>query len=252
MLEVKGLHKSFGNTMVLQDINLQIAQGEIAAVLGPSGSGKTTLLRCLNYLEKADGGMMIFDDEAFSMRDISRRDIARVRQKTAFVFQNYNLFANKTALENVTEGLITARKMPKQEAVQMAQNVLDKVGLANRYDYYPISLSGGQQQRVAIARALVTKPKIIFFDEPTSALDLKLVEEVFAIIKNLADSGIAVVLVTHEWDFARKVASKIIFMENGQIIETNTAEQFFQGSKNERAELFLRMLNKKRMERCSG
>ena len=169
MLEVKNVRKSFHRLEVLKGVDLTVDQGDVVAILGPSGSGKTTLLRCINFLETADEGEMVFDGEHFSMNGISRKDIARLRKKTAFVFQNYNLFRNKTALENVTEGLIIARKMPKTQAMEIAEQALKKVGLSDRSDHYPNQLSGGQQQRVAIARALATSPEIIYFDEPTSA-----------------------------------------------------------------------------------
>ena len=174
MLEIRNIHKSFGSTPVLGGIDLDVNQGDVIAIIGPSGSGKTTLLRCLNYLEHADEGTMVFDQETFAMNKISKKDIARLRKKTAFVFQSYNLFANKTALKNVTEGLIVGRKMPKEQAREIAMKALEKVGLADRSDAYPAQLSGGQQQRVAIARAIAAQPEIIYFDEPTSALDPEL------------------------------------------------------------------------------
>ena len=177
MLELHGIKKSFGDLEVLKGIDLTVEQGDVVAILGPSGSGKTTLLRCINFLERASGGEMVFDGERFDLSRISKKDIARLRQKTAFVFQNYNLFLNKTALQNVTEGLIIGRKMPKSEAEEIGRRMLEKVGMADRSDYYPSQLSGGQQQRVAIARALATQPEIIYFDEPTSALDPELTGE---------------------------------------------------------------------------
>ena len=161
MLEIRNIHKSFGSTPVLGGIDLDVNQGDVIAIIGPSGSGKTTLLRCLNYLEHADEGTMVFDQETFAMNKISKKDIARLRKKTAFVFQSYNLFANKTALKNVTEGLIVGRKMPKEQAREIAMKALEKVGLADRSDAYPAQLSGGQQQRVAIARAIAAQPEII-------------------------------------------------------------------------------------------
>ena len=168
MLEINHLQKKFGTTEVLRDVSLSVSKGDVVAILGPSGSGKTTLLRCVNFLERADAGELLFDDEKFDLNRASHRDIARIRQKTAFVFQNYNLFRNKTALQNVTEGLIVARKMKKADAEAIGRKLLDKVGLSDRCDHYPAQLSGGQQQRVAIARALATNPEIIYFDEPPS------------------------------------------------------------------------------------
>lgn len=189
MLEINHLQKKFGTTEVLRDVSLSVSKGDVVAILGPSGSGKTTLLRCVNFLERADAGELLFDDEKFDLNRASHRDIARIRQKTAFVFQNYNLFRNKTALQNVTEGLIVARKMKKADAEAIGRRLLDKVGLSDRCDHYPAQLSGGQQQRVAIARALATNPEIIYFDEPTSALDPELIGEVLNVMRQLAGRG---------------------------------------------------------------
>ena len=174
MLELRDIYKAFGRTEVLKGVSLSVEQGDVVAILGPSGSGKTTLLRCINFLERADRGTMVFDGETLQMDRATKREIAQLRQKTAFVFQNYNLFLNKTALQNVTEGLIVARKVPKAQAEELGMQMLSKVGMADRSGYYPSQLSGGQQQLVAIARALATRPEIIFFDEPTSALDPEL------------------------------------------------------------------------------
>ena len=242
MLDVLNLKKSFQGTPVLRGIDIHVDKGDVVAILGPSGSGKTTLLRCLNYLERADEGTMRFDGEDFSLAHASRKEIARIRQKTAFVFQSYNLFANKTAMENVTEGLIVARKTPKEQAWETGKRMLDKVGLSDRYDYYPHQLSGGQQQRVGIARALATEPEIIFFDEPTSALDPELIGEVLSVMRQLADEGMTMLVVTHEMNFARTVSSKVIFMDQGQVLESNTAEAFFQNPKEERTKAFLRTI----------
>ena len=210
MLEIRNIHKSFSSTPVLGGIDLDVNQGDVIAIIGPSGSGKTTLLRCLNYLEQADEGTMVFDQETFAMNKISKKDIARLRKKTAFVFQSYNLFANKTALKNVTEGLIVGRKMPKEQAREIAMKALEKVGLADRSDAYPAQLSGGQQQRVAIARAIAAQPEIIYFDEPTSALS-----------------------------FAKNVSNKVILMENGRIVEQGPSKEFFANPKEERTKAFL-------------
>ena len=239
MLDIMNLKKSFQGTEVLRGIDIHVDKGDVVAILGPSGSGKTTLLRCLNFLERPDDGTMRFDEEPFSIGSITRKDIARIRRKTAFVFQSYNLFANKTAMENVTEGLIVARKMGKAQAQEIGKRMLDKVGLSDRYDYYPHQLSGGQQQRVGIARALATEPEIIFFDEPTSALDPELIGEVLAVMRQLADEGMTMLVVTHEMNFARTVSSKVLFMDQGQILESNTAEAFFQNPKEERTKAFL-------------
>ena len=189
MLHVEHVQKAFGKTDVLRDVSLSVNRGDVVAILGPSGSGKTTLLRCLNFLETADGGAMTFDGETFDLAHTGKKEIARIRRKTAFVFQNYNLFANRTALQNVTEGLVIARKMDKAKARKIGLSMLQKVGLADRAEAYPSELSGGQQQRVAIARALATEPEIIYFDEPTSALDPELTGEVLAVMRNLAAEG---------------------------------------------------------------
>ena len=242
MLEVKNVKKSFGGLQVLKGVSLSVNKGDVVAILGPSGSGKTALLRCMNFLEMADEGQMTFDGEDFSMHSIPRRDIARLRKKTAFVFQNYNLFRNKTALQNVTEGLIIARRMPKAQALVIGRQALDKVGLSDRYDYYPSQLSGGQQQRVAIARALATNPEIIYFDEPTSALDPELTGEVLAVMRQLANEGMTMLVVTHEMGFARNVSSRVIFMENGNIVESADSRSFFQNPKEERTKQFLRLV----------
>lgn len=239
MLEVRSIHKSFGALEVLRNVSLSIKKGDVVAILGPSGSGKTTLLRCLNFLETADGGEMDFDGETFRFGHISRRDVLRLRRKTAFVFQNYNLFANKTALQNVTEGLIVARRMERAKAEKTGLEMLARVGLADRAGHYPIQLSGGQQQRVAIARALATDPEIIYFDEPTSALDPEMVGEVLGVMKSLAEAGMTMVVVTHEMGFAREVGSRVIFMDQGKILEENKPEPFFANPQNPRLRDFL-------------
>ncbi len=239
MLKITDIHKKFGDLEVLKGVDIEVQKGEVVAILGPSGSGKTTLLRCMNFLEKADAGQLTFDGEQFSLPHISRKNVAHLRKKTAFVFQNYNLFRNKTALQNVTEGLIVARKMPKKEAEEIGRRALDKVGMSERYDYYPNQLSGGQQQRVAIARALATDPEIIYFDEPTSALDPELTGEVLAVMRQLAEDGMTMLVVTHEMNFARNVSSRVIFMENGEIVEQGTAKQMFEEPKMARTREFL-------------
>mgnify|MGYP004677342313 FL=1 len=239
MLELHGIKKNFGDLEVLKGIDLTVEQGDVVAILGPSGSGKTTLLRCINFLERASGGEMVFDGERFDLSKISKKDIARLRQKTAFVFQNYNLFLNKTALQNVTEGLIIGRKMPKSEAEEIGRRMLEKVGMADRSDYYPSQLSGGQQQRVAIARALATQPEIIYFDEPTSALDPELTGEVLAVMRQLAEEGMTMLVVTHEMGFARNVSNKVVFMEHGVVVESGSSQEFFEHPKEMRTRAFL-------------
>ena len=243
MLEVTQIRKSFGDLEVLKQVDLQVNKGDVVAILGPSGSGKTTLLRCMNFLENADGGELNFDGERFLLGHVSKKDAARLRKKTAFVFQNYNLFRNKTALENVTEGLIIGRKMPKAEAIQIGRQALEKVGLSDREDYYPSQLSGGQQQRVAIARAIATKPEIIYFDEPTSALDPELTGEVLAVMRTLAEEGMTMLVVTHEMGFAQNVSNKVVFMERGVVVESGDSYSFFHSPREERTRSFLQTLS---------
>ena len=237
-----GARKVASELPVLRGVDLTVEKGDVVAILGPSGSGKTTLLRCLNFLETADAGQLVFDGENFDLAHASRADIARLRKKTAFVFQNYNLFRNKTALQNVTEGLIVARKLPKEQADEIGMKMLAKVGLADRADYYPRQLSGGQQQRVAIARALAADPEIIYFDEPTSALDPELTGEVLSVMRQLAEEGMTMLVVTHEMGFARNVSSKTVFMENGMVVEQAPSQQFFASPKEERTRAFLRRI----------
>lgn len=243
MLEIKNIKKSFGTLEVLKGVSFTVEKGDVVAILGSSGSGKTTLLRCINFLETADEGVMVFDTDTFDMKDISKKQISKIRKKTAFVFQNFNLFSNKTALQNVTEGLIVARKMPKNKAEDIGRQALDKVGLSDRYHHYPHQLSGGQQQRVAIARALAAKPEIIFFDEPTSALDPELIGEVLEVMRDLATEGMTMLVVTHEMNFAKNVSTKVIFMEQGQIVEEGASKEFFQNPKEERTKTFLRTVS---------
>ena len=242
MLEVKGVKKSFGALDVLRGVDVSVEQGEVVSILGPSGSGKTTLLRCINFLERADSGLLIFDGEKFDMAAAGKKEIAAIRRKTAFVFQNYNLFLNKNALQNVTEGLVFARRIPKGEAEQRARAALEKVGLADRAGYYPHQLSGGQQQRVAIARAMALEPEIIFFDEPTSALDPELTGEVLAVMRQLAEEGMTMLIVTHELAFARSVSDRAVFMEGGVVVESGPAGELFDHPKQERTRAFLRAM----------
>ena len=237
-----GARKVISDLPVLRGVDLTVEKGDVVAILGPSGSGKTTLLRCLNFLETADAGQLVFDGESFDLAHASRADIARLRKKTAFVFQNYNLFRNKTALQNVTEGLIVARKLPKEQADEIGMKMLAKVGLADRADYYPRQLSGGQQQRVAIARALAADPEIIYFDEPTSALDPELTGEVLSVMRQLAEEGMTMLVVTHEMGFARNVSSKTVFMENGVLVEQAPSREFFAAPREERTRAFLQKI----------
>ncbi len=218
MLQVEHVAKKFGDRQVLEDVNLKVNQGDVVVILGPSGSGKTTL-RCLNHLEKADSGSLKLADKEYDLGKLTKKDILEIRKKIAFVFQHYNLFANKTALENILEGLIIARKIPKEEATKRAEAALEKVGLLAYKDYYPSQLSGGQQQRIGIARAIAVKPEVILLDEPTSALDPELVGDVLDVLKQLAKEGVTMVVVTHEMGFARDVANHVILWTVGKLLK---------------------------------
>lgn len=245
MLEIRNLRKAFGDLQVLKGIDLDVNKGDVVAILGASGSGKTTMLRCLNFLEKADDGTMTFDGQRVELAHVTRAQVNALRRRTGFVFQNYNLFANKTALQNVTEGLIVARKMPRRQADEIARAALVRVGMADRADYYPNQLSGGQQQRVAIARAIATDPKIIYFDEPTSALDPELTVEVLAVMRDLAADGMTMLVVTHEMGFARNVSNQVVFMEHGVVVEQGPAKEIFTAPREERTRAFLRLVEDK-------
>lgn len=239
ILKFNDIRKSFGELDVLKGIGLEVYKGDVVAILGPSGSGKTTLLRCLNFLERADSGSIVFDGVQYDAAKATKKEIRALRMKTAFVFQNYNLFANKTAVENVMEGLVTARRVRKEEAKAKALETLEKVGMLDWANHYPIQLSGGQQQRVAIARAIATDPDIIFFDEPTSALDPELTGEVLSVMKTLAQEGMTMLVVTHEMKFARQVATRTVFMENGVIVEEGPTKEVFEHPREKRTQEFI-------------
>lgn len=239
MLKITGIRKSFSTLDVLKGVDLTVHKGEVVSLIGPSGSGKTTLLRCANFLDQAEDGTMVLDGQTYHLGHVRRTEMYEARRHTAFVFQNYNLFLNKTALQNVTEGLIVARKMPRDEAEARAQKALEKVGLGNRGASYPNQLSGGQQQRVAIARALALHPDILCFDEPTSALDPELTGEVLRVIRSLADQHTTMIIVTHEMAFARDVADHVVFMDGGTIVEEGTPTEVFENTHNERTKAFL-------------
>ena len=242
MLEVRNVYKSFEGVEILKGIDLTVDKGDVVAILGPSGSGKTTFLRCINFLERADAGEMVFDGETFDLAAVRRRDVARIRRKTAFVFQNYNLFLNKTVLDNVTLGLTAVRNLPRAEATDRAMDALIRVGMADKVQSYPSQLSGGQQQRVAIARGLATEPEIIYFDEPTSALDPELIGEVLSVMRKLAEEGMTMLVVTHEMEFARSVSGKVLFMEGGQVIESAPTADFFANPQQPRSREFIRSI----------
>lgn len=242
MLEIRNVKKAFDGHTVLDGIDLNVEKGDVTAILGPSGSGKTTFLRCLNFLERADSGSLVFDGEPFDLHAAKKAEIAKVRKKTAFVFQNYNLFLNKTVLQNVTLGLTSGMGMERQKAEDIAVTMLKKVGMADKLKSYPSQLSGGQQQRVAIARAMATNPEIIYFDEPTSALDPELIGEVLAVMRKLAEDGMTMLVVTHEMDFARNVSNKVMFMEGGKVVETAPSKQFFENPAEPRVKEFIRKI----------
>lgn len=245
MIELKDIHKSFGKNEILKGVDLKIEKGDVVALIGPSGAGKTTLIRCINYLEKPDVGQVSIGGFSVDSSHHSQKDVIKLRRKTAMVFQHYNLFKNKTALENVMEGLIMVQKLPEKEAKQIAAEELEKVGLSDKLNSYSNQLSGGQQQRVGIARALALKPDVILFDEPTSALDPELVGEVLSVIKEVAKTGITMVIVTHEMSFAREVASRVAFIDDGRIVEQGLPKEIFSNPKEQRTKQFLEKIYQK-------
>lgn len=240
MITVKNLHKSYGNVDVLKGIDLEIQEGEVVAIIGPSGSGKSTFLRCINFLEIAQQGEITIEDTKVNLAKFTKQDVTNLRKKTGMVFQNYNLFKNKTALQNIADPLKLTRGLKKEEAAQIAYGLLKEVGLDGKEHNYPIQLSGGQQQRVGIARALALNPYVILFDEPTSSLDPELVEEVLHVMKEVSRKNRTMIVVTHEMSFAREVADRVIFMADGVIIEAGTPKEIFEQTKNERTKKFLR------------
>lgn len=239
MIEVKNLEKSFGKNHVLRGINETINEGEVVCIIGPSGSGKSTFLRCLNLLEEPTSGEVILDGEKINAPD---RDIDKIREKLGMVFQNFNLFPHMSVLDNITLAPIKVKGQERSEAEAEARRLLDVVGLQDKAEAYPSSLSGGQKQRVAIARALAMKPEIMLFDEPTSALDPEMVGEVLAVMKQLAEDGMTMVIVTHEMGFAREVADRVLFIDEGVILEQGTPEEIFGNPQNERTQTFLSMV----------
>lgn len=241
MIDVHTLIKAFGDNTVLDGIDLHVDTGEVVAIIGPSGSGKSTLLRCLNLLEVPDSGTITIDDASVTLPRISSRERHRLRSRTAMVFQSYNLFRNKTALQNVTEPLVIGQKIPKAEAEKTARALLARVGIAeSTMRQYPVTLSGGQQQRVSIARALAVRPHAILLDEPTSALDPELVNEVLAVIRSLVEEKITMVIVTHEMAFAANVADRVVFIDGGVVVEQGPAGEVIHSPREERTRRFLR------------
>ena len=242
MIKLINVCKRFGNLEVLKGVSLDIKKGEIISVIGPSGTGKSTLLRCINMLEKPDSGIIQMDDISVDAANVSKSDVISLRKNTGMVFQNFNLFRNKTVTENITEGLIAVKKMDKKEAEDVAIRILEQVGLTDKKDQYPYALSGGQQQRVAIGRAMAMNPKILLFDEPTSALDPELVNEVLELIKKLALEHMTMIIVTHEINFARNVSDKICFMSDGMILESGKPCDVIDNPVHERTRQFLNFI----------
>lgn len=239
MIKLENIHKYFDSQHVLKGINLNVNKGEVVSILGPSGSGKSTLLRCINFLEQPTSGIVEIGEKRVDVKTASKSDVFALRTATGMVFQQYNLFKNLTVLQNVMIGLTNVKRMKKDEAKKTSLDILEKVGLTNRLNHYPVQLSGGQQQRVGIARALALNPEVLLFDEPTSSLDPELVDEVLTTIRAVADTGKTLFIVTHELQFARDISDRIIFMEDGTIIEEGTAEQIFNHPQVERTKQFL-------------
>ncbi|MGB5823423.1 MAG: amino acid ABC transporter ATP-binding protein [Proteocatella sp.] len=244
MIQLHNIHKSYGKLQVLKGVSLEINKGEVISIIGPSGTGKSTLLRCINFLEKADSGIIILDDVKVDAEKVNKSDMMSLRKNTAMVFQSFNLFKNKTVIQNITEGLIVVKKLKKQEAHDIGMKVLEQVGLLEKKDDYPFTLSGGQQQRVAIGRAMAMNPKILLFDEPTSALDPELINEVLELIKKLAQQHMTMIIVTHEINFARSVSDHICFMSDGLIIEQGSPQEVIDNPQKERTRQFLNFIQK--------
>ena len=249
MIELNNIYKSFDKNEVLKGIGFQVKKGEVYVIIGPSGSGKSTLLRCINFLEKPNKGRVHIGGLTVEAGRANRKQVSELRKKTAMVFQHYNLFRNKTAMENVMEGLVTAQKIDKKEARKHSAAYLERVGLGDRLDYYPCQLSGGQQQRVGIARALALKPDVILFDEPTSALDPELVGEVLDVMKSVAQDGMTMIVVTHEIDFARDVANHVVFMDGGVIVGEGAPSEVLEHPREVRTKQFLNRVTHNRLNR---
>lgn len=245
MIRYENVHKVFGTVDVLKGISFEIPTGKVVCILGPSGSGKTTLLRCTNYLETPTQGVITVGDKTIDALHHTKKDVQDIRKHSTMVFQNYNLFRNKSALENVMAGLTIVQKKDKKEARDIAEHYLNVVGMGNRMSYYPSQLSGGQQQRVGIARALALQPHAILFDEPTAALDPELVGEVLSTMKTVAQTGITMAVVTHEMGFAREVADRVVFMDGGIVVEEGNPQEMFDHPQNPRTKQFLRAVDKK-------
>ncbi|MEX0605560.1 MAG: amino acid ABC transporter ATP-binding protein [Marinobacter sp.] len=242
MINLASLSKHFGKTVVLDGIDLTIEKGEIVVIIGPSGTGKSTLLRCINFLEQPTSGTMTVGDLTVDVNRASRAEMLSMRRRTAFVFQNYALFANKTALQNIAERLLVVDKWPKEKAYQRAREILERIGLGDKADAYPASMSGGQQQRVGIGRAMAAGAEVILFDEPTSSLDPEWVEEVLGLMKQLASERQTMMVVTHEMSFARDVADRVIFIDGGRIVEQGPPSEIFHNPKDPRTQDFLKKI----------
>ncbi|MCR5391431.1 MAG: amino acid ABC transporter ATP-binding protein [Lachnospiraceae bacterium] len=245
-VELFGLKKSFKNLEVLKGVDFQVKKGEKVVIMGSSGSGKSTLLRCINHLEKADDGVMNYNDRIIQLSHWTKDDVKHVRSSSAMVFQGYNLFRHMNVLQNVTEGLIQVKKYSKPEAIEIAEDYLEKVGMKDRLKHYPSALSGGQQQRVAIARAMALNPDIILFDEPTSALDPEMVNEVLGVMEQIASEGVTMLVVTHEVGFAKNIADRIVFMDNGVVCEDGKPGEVLYHPRNNRTCKFLNLLENRK------
>ena len=243
MLEIRGLQKSYRRLEVLKGVDLTVPDGSVVGIIGSSGSGKSTFLRCIDYLERPNAGHISFDDVSFDVKDASKEDIRYLKSRITMVFQNFNLFKLKTALENVMEGLVVVKKIDKGEAKKIAEHYLDQVGLLQWADHFPNQLSGGQQQRVAIARALALDPKVILFDEPTSALDPEMIQEVLKVIRDVAKSGKTMIIVSHEMNFIYDICDKVVFLADGQVAAEGTPRQVMVETDNERIKQFVAKVN---------
>lgn len=242
MIEIKDIHKRYNDLEVLKGISVSIDKGEVISIIGPSGTGKSTFLRCINYLEVAEQGTISFGNETYNLNNMSKKEVNQLRSHSSMVFQNWNLFKNRTALENIMEHLIYVKKLSKDESEEIAKKYLEVVGLSEKKDYYPHQLSGGQQQRIGIARAMAINPEIMLFDEPTSSLDPELIKYVLTVIKDLALSKQTMMIVTHEMKFAKDVSNRILFLEGGKILEEGKPEQIFEHPQHNRIKEFLDLL----------
>lgn len=242
MIEIKDIHKRYNDLEVLKGISVSIDKGEVISIIGPSGTGKSTFLRCINYLEVAEQGTISFGNETYNLNNMSKKEVNQLRSHSSMVFQNWNLFKNRTALENIMEHLIYVKKLSKDKSEEIAKKYLEVVGLSEKKDYYPHQLSGGQQQHIGIARAMAINPEIMLFDEPTSSLDPELIKYVLTVIKDLALSKQTMMIVTHEMKFAKDVSNRILFLEGGKILEEGKPEQIFEHPQHNRIKEFLDLL----------